>query len=113
MNVNHQSKPKNKLYCKGYFCSRLTDNGFSITKLNIPYEKDDLRKWSIVVNSKNTEYKYNILITCFKDNITKEFCFKFQGQKKKEFILKTMSMEIIIKILKKTMTKNVEDDYVK
>ena len=46
------SKPKNKLYCKGYFCSRLTDNGFAITKLNIPYEKDDLRRWSIIVNSK-------------------------------------------------------------
>ena len=107
------SKPKNKLYCKGYFCSRLTDNGFAITKLNIPYEKDDLRRCSIIVNSKESASKYNILITCFKDNITKEFCFKFQGQRKKDFILKTMSMEIIIKILKKTMSKNVEDEYAK
>lgn len=98
-----QTKPKNKLYCKGYFCSRLIDNGFVVTKLNIPYEQDDLRKWSIIVNSKSVSYKYNILITCFKDNTTKEFCFKFQGQRKKEFILKTMSMEIIIKILKKAM----------
>ena len=103
------SKPKNKLYCKGYFCSRLIDNGFNVTKLNIQYEKDDLRKWSIIVNAKNIPYKYNIFITCFKDEVTKEFCFKFQGQRKKEFILKTMSMEIIINILKRTMMKNIED----
>lgn len=103
------SKPKNKLYCRGYFCSRLSDSGFLVTKLDIPYEKDDLRKWSIIVNSRNSNYKFNILITCFKDEFTKEFCFKFQGQRKKEFILKTMSMEIIIKILKRTMSKNIED----
>ncbi len=95
--------PKNKLYCRGYFCSRLIDNGFKIIKLDINYEPNDMRKWTIIVNSKSNKYNFNIFITCFKDDETKEFCFKFQGQREREFILKTMSMEIIIKILKKAM----------
>lgn len=45
----------------------------------------------------------NILITCFKNEETKEFCFKFQGQRKKEFILETLTMNLIIEILKKAM----------
>jgi hypothetical protein len=94
---------KNKLYTLSYFCKRIVEQGFDVIRLNIPYEKNDLRKWSIVVNKQRSNYKMNILITCFKDEQTKEFCFKFQGQRKKEFILETLSMNLIIAILKKAM----------
>ena len=40
---------------------------------------------------------------------TKEFCFKFQGQRKKEFILETLTMNLIIDILKKAMETEGED----
>jgi hypothetical protein len=51
----------------------------------------------------------NVLITCFKNEETKEFCFKFQGQRKKEFILETLTMNLIIDILKKAMETEGED----
>lgn len=100
---------KNKLYNLSYFCKRLVEEEFNIIKLPIPYEKDDLRKWTIVVNAKQNSYKYNILITCFKDEVTKDFSFKFQGQNFEDFILPTLSMKLIIKILKKAML-NISDD---
>jgi hypothetical protein len=102
---------KNKLYNRSYFCKRLIESGFNILKLNIPYESEDARKWSIVVvNSKTCEYKHNILITCFKNEKTKEFSFKFQGKdlNAKGFTLNTLSMNIIIEILKRTFEKHEE-----
>lgn len=71
--------------------------------MNIKYEFDDLRKWTVLVNKQKSEYKHNILITCFKDEETKEFSFKFQGQTFDDFILPTLTMKLIIDILKKTM----------
>jgi hypothetical protein len=92
---------RNKLYNQSYFCKRIIEEGFNIIRLNIPYAIDDLRKWTIVVNKQNTDYKHNIVITCFKDESTKEFSFKFQGKKFEDFILPTLSMKLIINILKK------------
>jgi hypothetical protein len=92
---------KNKLYTKSYFKKRIVEQGFDVLDLKIPYEKNDLRKWSFVINKTKSSYKMNIVITCFKDETTKEFCFKFQGQRKKEFILNTLTMNLIINILKK------------
>ena len=101
---------KNKLYNQSYFRKRLVEEGFDVIKLNIPYEADDLRKWSVVVNKQNSNYKYNILITCFKDESTKEFSFKFQGQKFDDFILPTLTMKLIIDILKKaTEGENINE----
>ena len=94
---------KNKLYNQSYFCKRLVEQGFDIIRLNIPYAQDDLRKWTIVVNKQQSEYKHNILITCFKNEENKEFSFKFQGQKFDDFILPTLTMNLIIGILKKVM----------
>lgn len=94
---------KNKLYNQSYFCKRLVEQGFDIIRLNIPYAQDDLRKWTIVVNKQQSEYKHNILITCFKNEETKDFSFKFQGQKFDDFILPTLTMNLIIGILKKVM----------
>ena len=68
---------KNKLYNQSYFCKRIVEEGFDVTRLNIKYEFDDLRKWSIIVNKQQSEYKHNILITCFKNEETKEFSLKF------------------------------------
>ena len=99
---------KNKLYNQSYFCKRIVEEGFNVIKLRIPYESDDLRKWTIVVNKQNLDYKHNILITCFKDEETKEFSFKFQGQKFDDFILPTLTMKLIISILKRTMEESEE-----
>lgn len=92
---------KNKLYTKSYFKKRIVEEGFDVLDLKIPYEKNDLRKWTLVINKQKSNYKINIIITCFKNEETKEFCFKFQGQRKKEFILTTLTMKLIIDILKK------------
>jgi hypothetical protein len=100
---------KNKLYTLSYFCKRIIEQGFDVIKLNIPYAENDLRKWTIVVNKNKSDYKMNVLITCFKNEETKEFCFKFQGQRKKEFILETLTMNLIIDILKKAMETEGED----
>lgn len=100
---------KNKLYTCSYFSKRLVEEGFDVLKLNIPYEENDLRKWSIIVNKTKSNYKMNILITCFKNEETKEFCFKFQGQRKKEFILETLTMTMIIAILKRTFESTDEN----
>ena len=67
---------KNKLYNQSYFCKRIVEEGFNVIRLKVPYESDDLRKWTIIVNKQNINYKHNILITCFKDEQTKEFSFK-------------------------------------
>lgn len=100
---------KNKLYNQSYFCKRIKDAGFAVMRLNIPYQIDDNRKWTVVVNSKTNNYKYNILITCFKDNVTKQFTFKFQGQKFEDFLLPTAGMGIIINILKRVFSDSFKD----
>lgn len=96
---------RNKLYTKSYFKKRIVEQGFDVLDLKIPYEKNDLRKWTLVINKTKSVYKMNIVITCFKDENTKEFCFKFQGQKRKEFILNTLSMKLIINILQRAMAE--------
>jgi len=96
--------PKNKLYNQSYFVKRLVESGFDVKRLNIKFEPDDYRRWMIIVNSRNDSYKYNICITCFKyvEDGESKFSFKFQGQKLRDFILKTLSMATIIKILSNT-----------
>lgn len=104
---------KNKLYTCSYFCKRIVEQGFDVIRLNIPYEKNDLRKWSIVVNKKKANYKMNVMITCFKNEETKNFEFQFQGQRKKAFFLSTLTMNLIIDILKKAMESidnNLEEE---
>lgn len=105
---------KNKLYNLSYFTKRLVESGFNVIKLVPRYEYDDPRKWTVnVVNIKNASYKFNILITCFKDEKTKEFSFLFQGQQPREFTYKTLSMVLIIDLLReamKPMEVNKEDD---
>ena len=96
---------KNKLYNRSYFSKRLIQSGFEVTKLDINYQKDDYRKWTIVVNP-STRMKcnrFNTLVTCYKDDETKEYQFKFQGQNIEDFTLKTKSMKLIIKIFQKTV----------
>jgi len=99
---------KNKLYNQSYFCKRIIEAGFDIIRLNIPYMYEDLRKWTVVVNKHGISYKHNILITCFKNEETKEFSFKFQGPRFDDFILPTLSMNLIIDILKKTTEAKTE-----
>lgn len=88
---------KNKLYNQSYFVKRIIENGYFVTRLNIKFEKDDYRRWMILVNSKKIKYRFNICITCFKNN--NEFSFKFQGQSMRDFTLNTKSMSTILNIL--------------
>lgn len=96
---------RNKLYNRSYFSKRLIQSGFEVTKLNIQYQKDDYRKWTIVVNPSNKMecYKFNVFVTCYKDDETKDYQFKIQGQNIEDFCLKTKSMKLIIKIFQKTV----------
>ena len=103
---------KNKLYNQSYFVKRLVESGFDVKRLNIKFEDDDYRRWIILVNSRDTSYKYNICITCFKyiENDEKKFSFKFQGQKNRDFILDTLSMSTVIKILRSTFKEEEETE---
>jgi hypothetical protein len=95
---------KNKLYNLSYFSKRLIEAGFNINRIVSAYENDDPRKWTIlVVNSKTNSYKFNIMITCFKNEKTKEFSFILQGQQPRELTYKTLSMVLITKLLTETM----------
>jgi hypothetical protein len=101
---------KNKLYNQSYFVKRILDAGFFVTRLNIKFEKDDYRRWMILVNSKNVSYKFNICITCFKKINSSNFEFKFQGQNNRDFYLSTKSMSTIINILNQVI-KEKEKNY--
>ncbi len=100
---------KNKLYNQSYFVKRILDAGFDVTRSDVKFEQDDPRKWMIFVNSKIIPYKSNICITCFKT--ADEFSFKLQGQSDRDFLLKTLSMVTIIKILKDVIGEK-EKDYI-
>lgn len=99
---------RNKLYTCSYFSKRLVDSGFDVDKLDIKYQANDPRKWTLVVNKQKSKKKMNIVITCFKDEQTKQFAFKFQGQRKKQFLLQTMTMTMIIDILKRVQDQSQE-----
>lgn len=97
---------KNKLYTKSYFSKRLKDAGFDVIKLKIPYQNEDNRKWTIIVNpgrKYSNTWKFNVFVTCYKEKDSKDFSFKFQGQDFKDFILETKSMKLIIKIFEKAI----------
>ena len=95
---------KNKLYNRSYFTKRLVESGFQVRRLNVNYQPDDVRKWTICVNPlKQQNYNFNVLVTCYKDDKTKDYTFKFQGQNKEDFCLKTKSMKLIIRIFQKTV----------
>ena len=103
---------KNKLYNLSYFSKRLIDAGFNVNKIVPSYEADDPRKWTLlVINLKNNQYKFNILITCYKNETTKQFSFLFQGQQPREFTYKTLSMILIINLLKETMKPFKSDNF--
>ena len=99
---------KNKLYNQSYFVKRLLEAGFNVKRLNINFEYDDLRKWMIIINPRTQEYRPNICVTCFKKKDSSEFSFKFQGQGEKDFILKTLSMTTVIRILNSVFKKSAD-----
>jgi hypothetical protein len=55
--------PKNKITTQGYFIKKLRDSGFFVERVYSKYNKDDSRKWTVVVNPTNE----SIFITC-RDN---------------------------------------------
>ena len=96
---------RNKLYNRSYFTKRLIQSDFQVRRMDINYESDDIRKWTVCVNPSNRMncYFFNVLVTCYKDDKTKDYTFKFQGQNKEDFTLKTKSMKLIIRIFQKTI----------
>ena len=94
---------KNKLYNRSYFSKRLAESGFNVQRLNVNYQENDVRRWTVCVNPNKQQncYNFNVLVTCYKDD--EEFYFKFQGQTKEDFCLKTKSMKLIIRIFQKTV----------
>lgn len=94
---------KNKLYNRSYFSKRLAQSGFNVQRLNVNYQENDVRRWTVCVNPNKQMkcYNFNVLVTCYKDK--EEFYFKFQGQTKEDFTLKTKSMKLIIRIFQKTV----------
>lgn len=97
---------RNKLYNQGYFVKRLVDAGFDVTRLGVRFEKNDYRRWMILVNARGSEYKHNICITCFKNRLSEEFMFKFQGQNECDFSYSTKSMNTIIEFLRKVFSND-------
>ena len=53
--------PKNKITTQGYFVKRLRDAGYYVVKLYDRYEKNDPRKWTVLLNPK---YE-SLFITCY------------------------------------------------
>ena len=101
---------KNKLYNQSYFVKRLLEAGFDVKRLNVSFEDNDLRRWMIIINLRSEEYRPNICVTCFKKKTSKEFSFKFQGQGEKDFILKTLSMTTVIRILNSVFRKSINPE---
>lgn len=97
---------KNKLYNQSYFVKRLLDAGFFVTRFNVKFESNDDRKWMILVNAKDSQYRHNIIVICFKDEATKDCQFKFQGFNTRDILIKTKSMNIIISLLRKTFLED-------
>ena len=87
---------KNKVTTCGYFTKRLRDNGFIVIRGFSDYAHSDPRKWSIIVDPAGA----SLFITCYQNKEDKDdvvFDFNDGGAYfRKNFLLKTTSMEIVI-----------------
>lgn len=89
---------KNKLKTAGYFIKRLRDNGFETLRIFNEYSDSDPRKWTVLVDPKNT----SVFITCYENRPFKgEYLFAFDdgNQYFKNFSLKTHSIEVVVRKL--------------
>lgn len=87
---------KNKLTTCGYFTKRLRDNGFVVIRSFSDYSQIDPRKWSIIVDPSGA----SLVITCYQNKDDRDdVVFEFNdggAYFRKNFLLKTDSMEIVI-----------------
>jgi hypothetical protein len=104
-------KQKNKITTCGYFLKRLRDSGFIAIRIFKDYGDHDPRKWTIMVDPKNT----SLLITCYENKDSQgEFMFEFNDGGNlfpKNFNLKTNSMEVIVTVLiERNVNQKADDD---
>lgn len=95
---------KNKLYTLSYFRKRLKEAEIKSVRLINEYEKDDPRYWTILIDPSNKK----ILLTCYKES-AEEYYFSLIT-KTGSFIIKTLSMEIIIENIKMIKEKDNNDN---
>jgi len=100
---------KNKVTTCGYFIKRLRDNGYTVNRIFSDYTSNDPRRWTIMINPERAA----LYITCYV-NYDWSGDFKFElndGNRFKNYQLKTDSMEVIItKLIEKNITPNEENN---
>ena len=83
--------PKNKLYTKSYAAKRLRDEGFTTFAIDIKYDRDDCRYWTLIINPNS----HNIFMTCYLNKEDKtDFYFKLHSSRN-TISIKTQSMVIL------------------
>ena len=87
---------KNKLKTAGYFIKRLRDSGFETIRIFNGYNGSDPRKWTILIDPKNTA----VFVTCFENTPFKgEYLFTFEDGNQRfrsGYSLKTDSIEVVV-----------------
>jgi len=100
---------RNKLKTAGYFVKRLKDNGFVTLRIFNKYSEDDLRKWTVLVDPSGA----SVYVTCFENRPFKdEYLFSFEDGNqnfRRGYVLKTSSIEVVVKRLLDQGVKQVED----
>lgn len=90
---------KNKLKTAGYFIKRLRDSKFETIRIFNDYGDHDPRKWTVLVDPKNT----SVYITCYENkNQNNEVMFTFDDGRQLfhlGYSLKTHSIEVVIQKL--------------
>ena len=89
-------KKKNNIDTKSYFVKRLRDCGYDVVNLYDGYLEVDPRKWTILIDPKGV----NLLITCYKnrgEHNDHQYEFNDGGNLfPMNFVIQTVSMEVII-----------------
>ena len=103
---------KNKLKTAGYFVKRLKDNGFVTLRIFDKYNKNDPRKWTVLVDPSGA----SVYITCFENTpFMGEYLFSFHDGNqnfKGNFSLKTDSIEVVVqRLLKNSVNQKADSNF--
>lgn len=95
----------NKIKTRSYFIKRLRDCGYTVDKVDIEYEKEDPRKWSIIIDNAVS----SVMVTCNSDS-TFQF---YDGERyfPTNIRLSTDSIEIIVGYLNSRGIINKHSSY--
>jgi hypothetical protein len=107
--MSDKGNSRNKLKTAGYFIKRLKDNGFVTLRMFDKYSDDDSRKWTVLVDPSGA----SVYVTCFENKPFKnEYLFSFEDGNqnfRRGYVLKTSSIEVVVKRLLDQGVKQVED----